>query len=77
MEDFDWYFVQNKNGKMMRKEIGMDQASADYMRVFAMQFFDGSLSGAFYTARTLRHNVRLYQNMPKDSELDRTIGGGR
>lgn len=74
MEDFDWYFVQNKNGKMVRKEIGMDQASADYMRVFAMKFFDGSLSGAFYTARTLRRKVRLYQDMPKEGELDRTIG---
>lgn len=74
MKNFNWYYVQNKKtGKIERKEIGVDQATSDYMRVFAMQFFNGSLAGAFYTAKTFRRIVRLYQNKTKEIELDKAV----
>ena len=39
------------------------------MRVLAMQYFDGTLAGAFYTANTLRNVVREHQGRKHDREV--------
>ena len=74
MNNFNWYYVEGKDGKLKRVNIGLDDSTSNYMRVFAMQWFDGSLAGAFYTARTLRRIVRLYQNKDGLVRLDKNIG---
>ncbi len=71
--DFDWYYIEGKNGKMKRVEIPVDEKTSEYMRVLAMQFFDGTLAGAFYTARTLRKVVREFQNKTGEVYLDAPI----
>lgn len=76
-DKFDWYYVEsnNPNSKtgVRRVSITPSQATVDYMRVFAMQYFDGTLAGAFYTARTMRNIIRNFQER-SDISLDAPIG---
>lgn len=82
--NFNHYMVENKTtGNLVHKEIGLTDEATNYIRVFAMKYFDGSLGGAFITARNLRKFVRDFQtretsdtslDSPVSSDAKRTLG---
>lgn len=65
---FDWY----KTDKGIENYI-LDEKISNYMRVFTMQWFDGTLAGAFYMANAFRKTVKAYEaelsgNLSLDAE---------
>ncbi len=65
---FDWY----KTDKGVENYI-LDEKISNYMRVFTMQWFDGTLAGAFYMANAFRKTVKAYEaelsgNLSLDAE---------
>lgn len=77
-EKLNYYrMFDEKTEKWFKVKLGQDLEIEGYMRVFTMQYFNGTLAGAFYTARTLRYNIRkMYErehykistNQSKESE---------
>lgn len=76
---FNWYYVEDKNtGKLKRKEIEFANETAQWARVLMMQYYDGTLAGAFYAARAIRRVIRDYQNRDRNivGSLDKEIKEG-
>lgn len=62
MAKFDTYYrINDKTAKREKVEKGINESTERWMRVLAMQYFDGTLAGAFYTANTMRKVIRDFQ----------------
>lgn len=67
----------DNNGNAIIEEINADEKTRRYMRVLAMDYFDGTLAGAFYMANAYRKTVlsRELENRAKISKsLEAKIG---
>ena len=58
---FDNQWISNGKGGWVKENIGHSDRVQGYMRVLAMQWFDGTLAGAFYVANAFRKTARLYE----------------
>ena len=58
---FDEQWIGDGKGGYKKENIGYSDRVQAYMRVLAMQWFDGTLAGAFYMANAFRKTARLYE----------------
>lgn len=58
---FDEQWIGDGKGGYKKENIGHSDRVQAYMRVLAMQWFDGTLAGAFYVANAFRKTARLYE----------------
>lgn len=58
---FGEQWISDGKGSVTREYIGYSDKVQAYMRVLAMQWFDGTLAGAFYTANAFRKVARKYE----------------
>ena len=58
-------------------EMSPSEELENYMRVGALQFFDGSISSMFYIGNLLRQLMFEYQNEISAESLDTSIKGGK
>lgn len=59
--EFDWY--KTDDGP---KNYILDEKVSNYMRIFTMLYFNGTLAGAFYMAKTFRKVVIYYNKALED-----------
>lgn len=61
--DFNKQWIYTGKGKsgFTEEELDHSEKAEPYMRVLAMQWFDGTLAGAFYMANAFRKVVRKYE----------------
>ena len=72
---FDNYSYLNGKGELVYEHIGVPSDLLNYMRVYAMEYFDGSLAGAFKTAHAFRKTLFAWEDnrRAKMDSLDATI----
>lgn len=72
---FDNYSYLNGKGELVYEHIGVPSNLLNYMRVYAMEYFDGSLAGAFKTAHAFRKTLFAWEDnrRAKMDSLDATI----
>jgi hypothetical protein len=58
---FDLQWISDGRGGYKKENIGWSDKVQNYMRVLTMQWFDGTLAGAFYTANAFRKTARKYE----------------
>ena len=58
---FGEQWIGDSKGGFTKEYIGYSDRVQAYMRVLAMQWFDGTLAGAFYTANAFRKVARKYE----------------
>ena len=58
---FGEQWIGDGKGGFTKEDIGYSDRVQAYMRVLAMQWFDGTLAGAFYTANAFRKVARKYE----------------
>jgi hypothetical protein len=59
---FDNYEYLDAEGKLAHEHIGIDQELSNYMRVYAMEYFDGTLAGAFKMAYASRKTLFSWED---------------
>lgn len=59
--EFNTQWIEISKGNYKKEDIDTDYRIDGYMRVFAMQWFDGTLAGAFYMANAYRKTARKYE----------------
>ncbi|MBR5199808.1 MAG: hypothetical protein IKW20_08315 [Bacteroidales bacterium] len=59
--DFNEQWMSAPDGKYVKEDIGWSDRVQNYARVLAMQWFDGTLAGAFYMAGAFRKTARKYE----------------
>lgn len=59
--EFNIQFIEDGRGNYKKETIDTDYRIDGYMRVFAMQWFDGTLAGAFYMANAYRKTAKKYE----------------
>lgn len=59
---FDNYEYIDADGKFAHEHIGVSNELLNYMRVYAMQYFDGTLAGAFKTAHAFRKTLFAWED---------------
>ena len=72
---FDEQWIGDGKGGYKKENIGYSDRVQAYMRVLAMQWFDGTLAGAFYVANAFRKTARLYEEEVRGvTSIDATHG---
>jgi hypothetical protein len=59
--EFNTQWIETSKGNYEKVDIDTDYRIDGYMRVFTMQWFDGTLAGAFYMANAYRKTTRKYE----------------
>lgn len=76
---FNKFRIENKTtGNLKGVEIELANETAQWARVLMMQYYDGTLAGAFYGARAIRRVMRDYQNRDDNivGSLDKEMKDG-
>ena len=73
-KNFDNYQVgETDSGKPIYEHIGVDLNLHRYMRVYAMEYFDGTLAGAFTTANAFRKTLFRQETEARESKSSVSI----
>lgn len=64
--EFNIVWIGDGKGHGKYEHIAYDDRVQDYMRVLTMQWFDGTLAGAFYVARAFQKTIRVYEEEQRD-----------
>lgn len=75
---FGEQWIGDGKGGFTKEDIGYSDRVQAYMRVLAMQWFDGTLAGAFYTANAFRKVARKYEEEARGvTSIDATHGNDK
>jgi hypothetical protein len=75
---FGEQWIGDGRGGFTKEDIGYSDRVQAYMRVLAMQWFDGTLAGAFYTANAFRKVARKYEEEARGvTSIDATHGNDK
>lgn len=72
---FDNYEYLDANDKLAHEHIGIDPELSNYMRVYAMEYFNGTLAGAFKMAHAFRKTLFSWEDEKRKTiSLDEELG---
>jgi hypothetical protein len=79
MPYFDEQWLTDKKGNLVKENLPYSDKVQAYMRVLAMQWFNGTLAGAFYTADSFRKVVREaeLERRRREESMEKKIGNGK